>query len=253
MSVHSSGRKNAHHLRPNRFGPMGRHDGRPVMIPWEKLGSTRAPGGGELVLYRRDDEFVIRVDGQELMSSRAHGSEEVMADLACAELAARPSVRVLVGGLGMGFTLRAVLDVVGPDARVRVAELVPAVVDWNRGPLADLAGRPLDDRRVELAIGDVGALLRAGGARCDAILYDVDNGPQALTRKGNQILYGQQGLALVVRSLRPGGRFAVWSASPDDRFAANLRRAGFADVDVHQVPARGHGGGPRHTIFVARA
>ncbi len=222
------------------------------MIPWERLGSAKAPDGGELVLYRRDDQYVIRVDGQELMSSRAHGSEERMAELACADLAARAGARVLVGGLGMGFTLRAVLDAVGPDARVRVAELVPAVVDWNRGPLADLAGRPLDDRRVELHVGDVGALLRAGGPRHDAILYDVDNGPQALTRKGNQVLYGAQGLTLVKGALRPGGRFAVWSASPDQRFATSLRRAGFAAVDIHEVPARGRAGGPRHTIFVAR-
>jgi spermidine synthase len=186
------------------------------------------------------------------MSSRAHGSEEAMAELACADLATRAGARVLVGGLGMGFTLRAVLDALGADARVTVAELVAAVVDWNRGPLADLAGRPLADARVAVEIADVGAVLRAATARHDAILYDVDNGPQALTRKRNQILYGPQGLALVKRALRPGGRFAVWSASPDERFAAQLRRAGFAAVDVHTVPARGRAGGPKHTIFVAR-
>jgi spermidine synthase len=221
------------------------------VIPWEKVGSERAPDGGELVLYRRGGEFCIRVDGQELMSSRAHGSEEAMAHMACAHLAARLGARVLVAGLGMGFTLRAVLDALPADAQVTVAELVPAVVDWNRGPLADLAGRPLLDPRVTVEVGDVGALLRGGGPRRDAILYDVDNGPQALTRKGNQILYGAQGLALVKGALRPGGRFAVWSASPDDRFAAALRRAGFARIDVHTVPARGRAGGPRHTIFLA--
>ena len=222
------------------------------MIPWDRLGTATAPDGATLVLYRRDGEFVIRADGQELMSSRAHGSEEAMAHLACAELASRSGVRVLVGGLGMGYTLRAALDALAADAKVVVAELVPAVVDWNRGPLGDLAGRPLDDARTDLVIGEVGALLRAGGARYDAILYDVDNGPQALTRKGNQILYTTQGLMLVKGALRPGGRFAVWSASPDDRFAARFRRAGFSSVTSHTVPARGVGGGPRHVIFLGQ-
>jgi spermidine synthase len=220
------------------------------VIPWEKLGAARAPDGGELVLYQRGGEFVIRVDGRELMSSRAHGSEERMAELTCAELSAQP--RVLIGGLGMGFTLAATLRCVPPSAQVTVAELVPAVVEWNRGPLAPLAGRPLEDPRVTVDPRDVGAVLRAATSRFDVIMYDVDNGPNGLTRKSNNVLYSDQGLALVKRTLRPRGVFAVWSAAPDAKFEARLRRAGFA-AKSHGVPARGSAGGPMHTIFIGVA
>jgi spermidine synthase len=221
------------------------------VIPWERLGRARAPDGGELVLYRRDDEFVIRVDGRELMSSRAHGSEEELAGLACAGLGERDDARVLVGGLGLGYTLRAALDRVGSGATVVVAEIVPQVVEWNLGPLADLARRPLEDPRVEVHVGDVGGLLRATRARFDAIILDVDNGPVALTRKANQVLYGETGLALAKRCLRGRGALAVWSAAPDARFEKRLRKAGFR-VEVEETPARGRGGGPMHTIFVGR-
>ncbi|MBI4510216.1 MAG: hypothetical protein HY698_11325, partial [Deltaproteobacteria bacterium] len=206
-------------------------------------------GGGDLVLYGRGGEYVIRVDGFELMSSRAHGSEEHLARLACARLADRTDARVLVGGLGMGYTLRAALDSVSGHASVTVAELIPAVVDWNRGPLGDLAGHPLDDPRVTVVVDDVGAVLRKAAVRFDAILLDVDNGPVALTRKANQVLYSEPGLAVAKRALRAGGKLAIWSASGDARFEQRLRRAGFA-VESHQVPARGASGGPMHTIFL---
>lgn len=243
------------------------------VIPWETLGRAKAPDGGELVLYRRGGEHVIRVDGRELMSSRAHGSEEEMARLCLGgpeglaeleELAVGPGrdegrdgrkMCVLIGGLGLGYTLRAALDVLPAAARVVVAEIVPAVVEWNRGPLAHLAGRPLDDPRVTVVggkpQGDVAAAMRGGG-RWDAILLDVDNGPVALTRKANHTLYGQTGIATAKAALHPGGVLAVWSAHRDDRFVARLRRAGFATAEAIDVPARGVGGGPLHTIFVAR-
>jgi len=214
------------------------------------LGAARAPEGGELVLYERAGEFSIRVNGHELMSSRAHGSEERLAALACAHL--REEARVLIGGLGMGFTLRAALDQLSVRARVVVAEIVPAVVTWNRGPLAHLAGRPLDDARVEVEVRDVGRVLRETKERWDAILLDVDNGPQALTRKANHVLYGEQGVALARQALRRDGVYAVWSASPDDAFVRRLRKAGFA-VETHEVPARGRAGGPLHTIFLGRS
>jgi spermidine synthase len=217
---------------------------------WEKIAVARAPEGGELVLYRRACEFVIRVDGHELMSSRAHGSEEAMAVLACERFAQAEAPRVLIGGLGLGYTLAATLRLLPATARVVVAELVPAVVEWNRGLLADLAGRPLDDPRVEVKVLDVARVLRATRQRYDAILYDVDNGPAALTRKANLILYGDQGIRLVRSTLRPGGVFAVWSAEPDLLFAARLRRFGFADVVTHDVSARGVAGGPKHAILV---
>jgi spermidine synthase len=226
------------------------------VIPWETLGRARAEGGGELVLYRRGGEYVIRVNGRELMSSRAHGSEAALAELACARLTGgsgseSAAPRVLVGGLGMGYTLRATLDLLPATASVVVAEIVPEVVEWNRGPLAALAGDPLRDPRVTVEVGDVGALLRRTTTRFDAILLDVDNGPIALTRKANQSLYADPGLVLAKRCLRPAGVMAVWSAAPDDRFVRRLTRAGFA-VETHDVPARGVAGGPKHTIFVGR-
>jgi len=159
--------------------------------------------------------------------------------------------RVLIGGLGLGYTLRAALDALPADAEVVVAEIVPAVVEWNRGPLAHLAGRPLEDPRAMVHEGDVGRVMRSGG-RWDAIMLDVDNGPVALTRKANHALYVATGIATAKAALRRGGILAVWSAHRDDRFASRLRRAGFT-VEVTDVPARGVAGGPLHTIFFARA
>jgi spermidine synthase len=219
------------------------------MIPWERIARARAPGGGELVLSRRGAEYVIRCDGHELMSSRLHGSEEALARLACAPLAGRPAPRVLIGGLGLGYTLRAALGALPAAARVRVVEVVPEVVDWCRGPLADLHGHALEDARVEVEVGDVGVTVRAG-QRWDAILLDVDNGPQAMTRKANQILYADIGVTTARRALRPGGVLAYWSAAADPAFERRLRRLGL-EVAAHRVPGHDGGGGPTHHIFIA--
>jgi spermidine synthase len=221
------------------------------MIPWELLDSAPVPGEkGELGLYRRGGEFSIRVDGSELMNSRLHGSEEAMAELACARIASHPCPRVLIGGLGMGYTLAAALNRLGAESRVVVAELVPAVVAWNRGGLAELAGHPLDDERVTVREADVAEILREEPRAYDAILLDVDNGPRGLTRKVNDRLYTRKGLEAAFAALRPAGVFALWSAGPARGFAELLRRAGFA-VDEKHVRARGPRGGGFHTIWIA--
>lgn len=221
------------------------------MIPWEFLDSAPIPGSqDELSLFRRGTEFSIRVDNEELMNSRVHGSEEALARIACRRIATRRRPHVLVGGLGMGYTLSAALRELESDADVLLVELSPAVVAWNRGPLADLAGRPLEDGRVNVLEGDVAETLRAGHACYDSILLDVDNGPEGFTRGGNDWLYGESGLAAAFRALRPGGVFAVWSVTPDRRFAARLCGTGFK-VDDFPVPARGDRGGANHTIWIA--
>ena len=210
------------------------------------------PGnGGELRLYKRGAEFSIRVDGRELMNSRVHGSEDALAELACARVADRPHPRILIGGLGMGYTLATALHRLGATAKVIVAELVPAVVAWNRGPLADLAGRPLQDGRVSVREVDVARILEEGPRRYDAIVLDVDNGSESLTVKSNDWLYARAGLDAAWAALRPTGVLAVWSAGPDRIFAQRLRNAGFA-VDEVRVRARGHGGGERRTIWIAQ-
>ena len=220
------------------------------MIPWQELDRAPVPGGGELTLLRRGDEFSIRAGNQELMNSRMHGSEEALAERGCAGLERLRDACVLVGGLGMGFTVRACLDRLGPGARVEVAELIPAVVRWNRGPLAHLAGRPLDDARVHVFEEDVGEVIRAAREVYEAILMDVDNGPAALTSEANARLYGAAGLAEASRALAPGGTYALWSPADDRRFTERLRRAGFA-VTAERVPAR-PGGGGRHVLWLAR-
>ena len=219
------------------------------MIPWEELDRAPVPGGGELTLLRRGDEFSIRAGTQELMNSRMHGSEEALAERACAGLERIRDACVLVGGLGMGFTLRACLDRLGPGARVDVAELVPAVVRWNRGPLAHLAGGPLGDARVRVLEEDIGEVIRAARATYDAILMDVDNGPAALASGSNARLYGAGGLAEAARALAPGGVYALWSPEDDRRFTERLRRAGFT-ARTERVPAR-PGGGRRHVLWLA--
>jgi spermidine synthase len=221
------------------------------MKPWKVIDRAPAPGGGELVLHQRGEEFVIRVNGRELMSSRQHGSEEKMAEVACANLSGKHP-RVLVGGLGLGYTVRAALDRLPPGAEVVVAELVPAVVSWNQGVLGPLAGRPLEDPRVKVETRDVGDVLRESEALFDAVLLDVDNGPEALTQEDNRWLYGERGLGTLRRALRPRGVLVVWSASPDRAFATRLKRVGF-DTDVLETPARGKGGGNLHSLFIGRA
>ena len=224
------------------------------MNPWKLLGRAQTPGGGaELVLRQRDTEFSIRADNLELMNSRVYGSEEAMAKLGCQNLSKHPRPRVLIGGLGMGYSVRTALDILGDDAQVVVAELVPAVVEWNRGVLADLAGRPLDDRRVELHVGDVVQLIKTARGEYDAIMIDIDNGAEAIVRKGNDWLYSLPGLTTTYAALRPGGIMAMWSAGPQPAFVRLLRRAGF-EVDEVKVRARGGSnrkGGAHHVVWIA--
>ncbi len=214
------------------------------------LGQTRTPDGEDMSLTRQGSEFVILASGKPLMSSRMHGSEEALAALGCRAARQRTAPSVLVGGLGMGFTLRATLDVLPPDATVLVAELVPAVVEWNRGALGPLADHPLTDPRVRVEVGDVAATLRASRRRFDAVLLDVDNGPAAFTASHNTRLYSDEGLAAARAALTDGGVLAVWSAWEDRRFEQRLRYGGFV-VEIERVRGRLKKGGPRHTIFIA--
>lgn len=214
------------------------------------VGRVTAPDGTELVLYSLGDDFQIRVDGLELVTSRAHGSEEALARLACAEIAHRIAPKVLVGGLGFGYTLRAALDALPRSATILVSEVLPAVVEWNRGPVAELAGSPLEDERVTVIEGDVADLLRSAAAPFDAILLDVDNGPRAPTLERNQALYTAKGLEEMMAALTPGGILAIWSASPDDDLLRRLR-AGVGNARTESVPARSDGTGPTHTLFLA--
>jgi len=219
------------------------------MIPWEHLDSASVPGDGvDLRLMRRGTEYSIMAGPIELMNSRLSGSEEAMATLAFDRIGQRHGARILIGGLGMGFTLRAALAAFAADATVVVAELVPAVVTWARGPLGGLHGDSLDDPRVTIRLGDVGAEIRAADGFYDAILLDVDNGPGGLSRKGNDSLYDQAGLAAARRALRPGGVLEVWSSTRDSAFTKRLQRAGYA---VEEVGVRAHKGrGARHVVWV---
>ena len=219
------------------------------MKPWELLREARMPDGTDMKLQQRDREYVIFAGGKLLMSSRMHGSEEALAALACERARKTQEPSVLVGGLGMGFTLRAALDVLPPGATVVVAELQPAVVEWNRGVLGPLAGHPLCDPRVRLVAGDVLTTLRASRDRFDAVLLDVDNGPDAFTTSTNAGLYQNAGLASIRAALKPTGVLAVWSAWEDRKFEQRLRFNGFA-VHVERVRARLKQGGPRHTLFI---
>ena len=222
------------------------------MIARELLASAQVPGGGEMRLFRHDRDFMIVLGGNELMSSRMSGSEVALAEQTLARLGPRKRTRMLVGGYGMGFTLRAALAKLDADAEVIVAELMPEIIDWARGPMAELAAGCLDDRRVVLVIGDVVDQI-AGAPDCyDAILLDVDNGPDGLTREDNNELYTKRGLRAAKDALRPGGVLAIWSAAKDDAFAARLRRNGFT-VDEVTVRARSNGKGPKHVIWFCRA
>jgi len=222
------------------------------MTPWTHLDSATVPGnGGELRLYRRGAEFSIKIAGRgELMNSRSHGSEDALAEQTCARLAGCHAPRLLIGGLGMGYTLAAALRCAGDHAQVTVAELVPAVVDWNRGPLGEVAGQPLQDPRVTVYQGDVARVLLDRPQAYDAILLDVDNGPEGLTRSENDWLYGIDGLNAAYAALRPRGVLAVWSAGPDRDFLQRLHKVGF---EVDEVRVRAHGSkGARHVIWFAR-
>jgi len=221
------------------------------MIPWVKLDTARVPGAdGELRLMRRGTEFSIMLGANELMNSRLSGSEAALATLACKKIETVTRPHLLIGGLGMGFTLRAALAVLGPDARIDVAELVPAVVAWARGPMAEIFGGCLDDPRVRIKEEDVLKAIRTHKGAFDAILLDVDNGPEGLTRSGNDALYDLKGLRSSHAALRPGGVLAVWSSGPNAAFSKRLRSAGF-DVNEVTVRATGKGGGARHVIWIA--
>lgn len=220
------------------------------MIPWVRLDAVKLDDGVELRLMNRGHEFSIMLGANELMNSRLSGSEEALADLAAEKLEARPKPRMLIGGLGMGFTLRAALKALGAGARITVAELVPQVVAWARGPMASLFDGCLEDKRVSLHQGDVGELIRAGQGLWDAILLDVDNGPDGLTRQGNDALYSAEGLAAAHRALSPGGVFSVWSSAPDPAFTRRLKQAGFAVTEV-PVRARANKRGATHMIWLA--
>ena len=218
---------------------------------WVIIDRASVPSGDSVVrLYRRGSQFSIRVEDRELMASGVHGSEDALAEEACRRIAARPAPRILIGGLGMGYTLAAALRHLGPEAVVVVAEIVPAVVTWNRGPLAHLAGAPLEDPRVQVIETDVALLLQKSDIPYDAILLDVDNGPKALTSAGNAWLYSPAGLDAAYAALNPDGVLAVWSAWPDRSFTSRLSRA---DFRVEQVPvrSRGRAGGRKHNIWLA--
>jgi len=222
------------------------------MRPWLLLDSAAVPNnGGELRLYQRGDEFSIKIVGHgELMNSRMHGSEDALSEHTCSRLVASDNPRLLIGGLGMGYTLAAALRHLGEDAQVVVAELVPAVISWNKGPLGELAGQPIDDPRVTVYEGDVARILRAGQQTYDAIILDVDNGPEGLTHKENDWLYGMAGLNAVYAALRPQGVLAVWSAGPSKNFVQRLRKTGYK-VDEMRVHSHGKKG-PRHYIWFAQ-
>ncbi len=221
------------------------------MVPWKTIDRALVPdNGGELSLHRRGDEFSIRVDGRELMNSFSHESEDALARLACTRLADRPHPCVLIGGLGMGFTLAAALGHLSATARVVVAELAPAVVAWNREHLAEVSGRPLEDARVAVREEDVARILKKVSGVYDAILLDVDNGPEGLTRKDNDWLYSRNGLNAAYAALRPAGVLAVWSVAPDEAFTQRLRNAGF-EVEEIRVRSKGRHGAARHTIWIA--
>ena len=219
------------------------------MTPRTLIDVAPVPGGESLHLYRRGADHMIVLDRNELMNSRMSGSEEALATMTVARLATA-APHLLIGGYGMGFTLRAALAVLEPGARVTVAELVPQIIDWARGPMAALTAGCLDDPRVAVVLRDVAALIGEARATYDAILLDVDNGPDGLTRAGNDALYSARGLAAAKAALTRGGVLAVWSAGPDAAFARRLRDAGFAVEEV-AVRARSNGKGPRHVIWFA--
>ncbi|MBK8543916.1 MAG: spermidine synthase [Caulobacteraceae bacterium] len=221
------------------------------MKPRELLGTAQIPGGEELRLFKRDTDFIIALGGNELMSSRQSGSEEALALLTCERLQNAEAPHLLIGGYGMGFTLRAALAKLGPQARFTVVELVPEIIEWARGPMADLAAGCLDDPRVNLIMRDVSRAIAAVERQYDAILLDVDNGPDGLTRVDNEHIYSLLGLQEAKRALKPGGVLAIWSAAQNERFARRLKHAGYQVEEVMVRAGRG-GKGARHIIWFAR-
>lgn len=224
--------------------------GAPDLIARELIGTAQVPGGEELRLYRHDRDFMIVLGQNELMSSRMRGSEIALAEQSCARISAVKKPSLLIGGYGMGFTLRAALAVLGEQAQVTVAELVPEIIEWARGPMQELAEACLDDPRVRLVMADVADVIENGAGRYDAILLDVDNGPDGLVRHANNRLYSARGLRTAKAALKPGGVLAIWSAAKDNAFAGRLRSAGFI-VEEITVRARSNGKGPKHVIWFA--
>lgn len=233
------------------------------MNKWEMIDTTAIPnGGGELRLFKRDlpqrdssqgkKEFAIRITGTQgdLMNSRTHGSEDALGMLACEPFARKSKAKILVGGLGMGFTLATSLQALGPDASITVAELVPGVVKWNKEVIGECAGQPLTDSRVHVVDTDVGVLIDQATQDYDSILLDVDNGPEGLTHVQNDNLYSEEGLQAAYAALKPQGMLAVWSVAPSKKFAASLSRVGF-NVDEKRVRAH-QGKGATHIIWLAR-
>lgn len=222
------------------------------MLPFRNLGETRTPDGSRFSLHEHGGDYFLKLNGRQLMASNATVSELLLADLACdfRHAVARPGI--LIGGLGLGFTLRRVLEIAGPNAAVRVVELLPDVVTWNRELLQDLNGALLDDPRVEVVTGDVFDSIKDGSDRYDAILLDVDNGPTSFVQTKNSRLYGTKGLAMLRRSLRPRGRLALWSAEPEPAFPMALQRAGF---DAKEFGAKSHERAKRaaHRIYIGEA
>jgi spermidine synthase len=220
----------------------------------ELIGTAKVPGGTELTLWKRGGDYMIVMGHNELMSSRMSGSEEALANMSITRLGEKGErdgdAHLLIGGYGMGFTLRAALAALGPKGRVSVAELVPEIIDWARGPMAELAAGCLDDPRVTLVQRDVAEVIAAGVDAYDAILLDVDNGPDGIVHPGNERLYSEKGLRLAIRALRPGGVLAIWSAGPDPAFKRRLVKSGLK-VDEVSVRARSNGKGPKHVIWFA--
>lgn len=221
------------------------------MIDHRWIGTARVPDGVDLHLMRLGEEFTIFLDDNELMSTRASASERALATMTCARLVGRDPPHLLIGGYGLGFTLRAALSVLDSEASVTVAELVPEIIEWARGPMQDLTAGCLDDARVVLVNDDVAMLIDAARNGYDAILLDVDNGPDGLTRKENDSLYGSHGLLAAMRALKPGGILAVWSATPDETFTERLLKAGF-DVEQVVVPEMANGEGADHVLWFAQ-
>jgi len=223
---------------------------RKKMSDWTLLGEAQIPATDQFIyLYQGKDDFSIKLArGQELMNTRKHGSEDALGELPCRRLENASNARVLIGGLGMGFTLAAALRSVGANAEVTVAELIPEVVEWNRGPLGERSGRPLDDPRTRIHVGDVARLLKQSKAAFDVIALDIDNGPEGLTRSSNNWMYSLMGVAAAQNALRPGGVLAYWSAATDDDFHDLLKTCGLM-VDQVQVFAHGRKG-TRHTLWL---
>jgi len=219
------------------------------MKPWITVGVAVSPDGTQLELVEHDGEYVIRADDLPLMSTRMHFSEVELARIVCTKL--KPGARVMIGGLGLGYTLRSALDLIPKDGKVVQIELVPEVVEWNRGPLAEFTDHPLDDNRTELVEGDVAEAIRNAHNEFDAIMLDVDNGPSPVVDESNSWLYSDPGLQAIRRALKNGGSVAIWSADDEPKFPSRMRRNGFR-ADRHRVRTHKGKGGMRHIIFTGR-